>query len=634
MATPRRSARLRGNSSTPTTEITKPTPSKTPRLSSLTERDEPTATKSPSYPNLESAAGNSSKPSTPSSTAAVAELKSAMKTTPKTAGRPRPGHAEMHPSKVQQSTKKLSNSALRSGSRVSFGLDGAQDDMHNTPTRSKGGLSSQVASPKLDYPFDAEDSQLSADARKLMEKVREEAARIKAQMILGKNEQDRKDGEAEKLLGGRKIAQAKGKANRFSQAHMAEFKKMDSIEGHASSYRCQPGRVPTPVKSLKRSNSKACLDEPGGSTPKSKRMPNREDGNSANHTTKRPKKTETDDTSTRRPVSRDGPSTMDSRSNNTKPKHRLPAATRTPTRPARFTSASVKNPKTTSIPSLTRSPSGKHIAAPQTPKTEFNPKMKSSIPTIGNLKSILRRHQPLFSDDPMKIAAGTHIASPQFEFNKNLLRASDTPSGKPGFTTPSVRKHVDFTSSTKSNNEHVDTSPSPSKNPAPASVSYPSLPALYPSLSSPSSPAEARKKATPKSAMKSATKNLSAPSVRRVPNSETSPGPKAIPSVPHGITNKKRRRDQVNDQDDTENKTPAAAATPDGRDRKRVKGNPPPVPAKVATPSPIKMRPLSNVTPRRGTPSRTPGSARQRDRGKGVLSMSRLNMLSKPKERR
>lgn len=519
---------------------------------------------------------------------------------------------------------------------MSMGLDGAQDGMYETPTRSKEGLSSQLASPNVASPFASEESHLSADARKLMEKVREDAARIKAQMILGKNEQDRKDGEAESLLGGRKIAQARGKAGRFSQAHMAEFKKMDSIAGHASSYRAQPGRVQTPVKSLKRTNSKACLDESEKRTPKSTGTPNRDGANSAAHTTKRPKKTENDDASTFRPVSRDAP-IEDGRNNNNnaKPKPRIPTAMKTPTRAPRFRSASVKNPKITSVPSPMRSPSAKPTAAPQTPKTEFNPKLKSGIPTLGNLKSILRRHQPLFSNDPMKIAAGTHVASPQFEFNKNLLRAPGTPSAKPGFTTPSTRKHVDFTSSTKSPNDHVDISPSPSKVSAPASVAYPSLPSLYPALSTPSSPAEAKEKEPPKSAVKPTIKKLPVTSIRRVQDSDVSPGPKAIPSipsVPHGITNKKRRRDQDDEKDDAENKTPAETATPDGRDRKRVKANPPVPPTKAATPSPIKMRPLANVTPRRGTPSRTPGSTRQKNRG--VLSMSRLNMLSKPKERR
>lgn len=556
--------------------------------------------------------------------------------TPKTSGRLQLAHAEMHPSKVQQSTKKLSDSTPKSGLRKSMGLDGAQDI---TPSRSKGEISSQpIASPNVDFPFASEDSQLSSDARKLMDRVREDAARIKAQMVLGKNEQDKKDGEAENLLGGRKIAQAKGKAGRFSQAHMAEFKKMDSIAGHPSSYRTQPGRIQTPVKSLKRTNSKACLDEPEKRTPKSTDTPKRDGGNSAVHTTKRARKSESDDASACRPPSRNpGGEECNTSNNDAKPKRRLPVATKTPTRAARFKSASVKNSKTTStIPSPTRSPSAKHTAAPQTPKTEFNPKMKSGIPTLGNLKSILRRHQPLFSTDPVKIAAGTHIASPNFDFNKNLLHGAEA--SNQSYTTPSVKKHVDFTSSTKSPNDHADASPSPSKGSAPANVAYPSLPALYPSLSSPSVPAETEEKEPPKSTTKRAIKKPATPTIRRVQGSDPSPGPKAvpnIPAVPHGIANKKRRRDQVNDEDDTENKTPAEISTPDGRDHKRVKANPA-VPTQAATPSPIKMRPLANVTPRRGTPSRapgrTPGSTRQKN--KGILSMSRLNMLSQPKERR
>lgn len=521
-----------------------------------------------------------------------------------------------------------------------MGLDGAQDNVEDTPSRTKGEIPSQMAFPNVDFTFASEESQLSSDARKLMDKVREDAARIKAQMVLGKNEQDRKDGEAESLLGGRKIAQAKGKAGRFSQAHMAEFKKMDSIAGHPSAYRTQPGRVQTPAKSLKRTSSTACLNEPEKRTPKSTGTPNREGGNSAAQPTKRAKKAESDDTSTCRPVSRGVSKEENSSTNNdAKPKRRLTTATKTPSRAARFRSASVKNPKTTSIPSPTRSPS-KQTIVPQTPKTEFNPKMKSGIPTLGNLKSILRRHQPQFSDDPVKIAAGTHVASPHFEFNKNLLRGAED--SKHGYTTPSAKKHVDFTSSTKSPIDHADASPSPSKASAPTKVSYPSLPDLYASLTSPPAATQTTEKKPPMSATKPTLKPTlrkpGTPTIRRVQDSDGSPGPKAIssiPAVPHGITNKKRRRDQVNDEDDAENKTPAEASTPNDRDRKRVKANPP-APATAATPSPIKMRPLANVTPRRGTPTRTPGRTpgSTRQKSKGVLSMSRLNMLSKPKERR
>jgi hypothetical protein len=99
-----------------------------------------------------------------------------------------------------------------------------------------------------------------------MENVRDEAARIKAQMLAEREEQDRKDDDAEQLFGGasatgRKIAKPTGKAGRFSDIHMAEFKKMDSIANHASSFRAQPSFAQPTSQSLKRSGSRAGLDE-------------------------------------------------------------------------------------------------------------------------------------------------------------------------------------------------------------------------------------------------------------------------------------------------------------------------------------------------------------------------------------
>lgn len=108
---------------------------------------------------------------------------------------------------------------------------------------------------------DETDTQLSGDAQRLMEELREQAAKIKADMV-AQRETERANGEA----GDRKIARPKGKSGRFSAAHMAEFKKMDSIEGHASAWRAQAGRV-QPVSSLKRSPSKANLESTPPASP-------------------------------------------------------------------------------------------------------------------------------------------------------------------------------------------------------------------------------------------------------------------------------------------------------------------------------------------------------------------------------
>ena len=61
---------------------------------------------------------------------------------------------------------------------------------------------------------------------------------------------------------GRKIAKPRGRAGRFSDVHLAQFKKMDSIASHPSALRAkQPGFAQPTTQSLKRSGSKAGLDE-------------------------------------------------------------------------------------------------------------------------------------------------------------------------------------------------------------------------------------------------------------------------------------------------------------------------------------------------------------------------------------
>jgi hypothetical protein len=170
----------------------------------------------------------------------------------------------MHPSKAHQSTTKQPDSGLVLGfnpvKRDSTGKPIKENAATNTPSKVISSPPSKLDSPsKFDFRFSTDDSKLSDEARKLMESVREDVARIKAQMVLDKGEQQRKDQDA---VEGRKIAQPKGKAGRFSDAHMSEFKKMDSIAGHASAFRAQPGRFQPLDKSLKRKSSKACLDEP------------------------------------------------------------------------------------------------------------------------------------------------------------------------------------------------------------------------------------------------------------------------------------------------------------------------------------------------------------------------------------
>lgn len=179
---------------------------------------------------------------------------------------PKIDRGEMHPGLVHHSTAKAPDSGLKLGfvdipAQPPHSLASAQ----NTPSKARSGAPVKLSSTTFDFKFGS-DSQLSTEAQKLMDNVREEASRIKAQMREERKSQLEKDGEAEAEFGGanasgRKIAKPKGKAGRFSDVHMAQFKKMDSIANHPSAYRSRPGFAQPTAQSLKRSPSKAGLDE-------------------------------------------------------------------------------------------------------------------------------------------------------------------------------------------------------------------------------------------------------------------------------------------------------------------------------------------------------------------------------------
>lgn len=227
-------------------------------LSSLVERDEtPDVAESQSIDNVLA---------TPASSASIkSQLQklSGLKT-PKT--EPRPDHGEMHPELVHQTTTKAPDSGLKLGfvdvpAHPHHSVESAQ----NTPSKVRSSTPANLSSTSFDFKFGAE-SQLSSEAQKLMDNVREEAARIKAQMQAEKEAQEKKDDEAEAAYSGtnaagRKIAKPKGKAGRFSDIHMAQFKKMDSISNHPSAFRAKPSFAQPTSQSLKRSGSRAGLDE-------------------------------------------------------------------------------------------------------------------------------------------------------------------------------------------------------------------------------------------------------------------------------------------------------------------------------------------------------------------------------------
>ncbi|KAI4120695.1 MAG: hypothetical protein LQ347_007049, partial [Umbilicaria vellea] len=415
------------------------------KLSSLLERDE-----TPSagvQMNMDTIVSSPVAPTNAAMTQHTFHTTSPAVRTPQTASRIYPNLEEMHPSKVQQSTAKKPDSCLRNGfagPKLNTPLPtkvAAITASHDTPTKSKGSLPSHMSSPGFDFKFLRPDSDLSVEAQKIMDSVREEAARIKAQMIAERDAQARKDGETENWYGagGRKIAKPKGKAGRYSDVHMEDFKKMDSIAGHVSTWktRLQPNKTGT----LKRSKSKAGLDEPEKQPPKArfmKAMPGSFPGDRLENDApgKRVKQNYQDDTSAARPVSRDSqPDPISKQTTSFLPRSKsgLPTAVTTPTKSSLARTTSVKSFKSSMIPSLSRSPSTKTLGSPAVPKTEGSNKYLSSLAKLGsmsNMKSILHRPPPKFSDDPIKVAAGTHLpASPgKINLDKELPNLPGTPS--------------------------------------------------------------------------------------------------------------------------------------------------------------------------------------------------------------
>lgn len=555
----------------------------------------------------------------------------------------------MHPSKVHQSTAKLGrlesqfcfHGAETLGSKPEPKSSSAAI-VQSTPTKSKGSLPNHMSSPRFDFSLAPPESHLSVETQKIMDNVREEAAKIKAQMQAERDKQEQKDEEAScQVYGvtGRQIAKPRGKAGRYSQVHLQEFKKMDSIAGHASTWKnkCQAS-----ADSLKRSKSKVRLN--AGETEDGKSIRSNEtDGDRLENVapSKRARKNYSDDASAARPLSMDATSEKGSAQSipaKAWTQSGLPSAATTPTKASLARSASVKQMKT-SIPSLRRSNSTKSIAYPTTPKTEGSNKYLGSLTRFGSMKSILHRHQPKFSNDATKVAAGTHLPAPEgtLKLDKELPSLPQPLAQSDILRTPTVGKRVDFTPNTKSRYDLAAVSPSPSK--IPGLQLQQSDPVDYPILAPPpnitTQTSQAARPAAPGDFTFRTNKILDfesiphlakTPTIRQVrPSGITTPVTafESLPSIPHGMPNKKRRRADSDDED-IENIAPTDTTDQheEGPRAKRMKS------------SPKKDSLIGN----KGKSSKTSGSAIPklggREKKKPVLSLSRLHMLARPKDRR
>ena len=263
----RTSARLRNQSSTTPKRVSlsHDAPTRTPRtvptkLHSLEESDEmPGAFPRSASPSTMTM----SYPTLPTNLARPASRQTPTKGTPI-----KPSEEEMHPQLHHQTTAKARDEARHLGfSNMAPHTEPPKQKsrigtLQGTPSKTRD-LETDTKSSSYQFTFRRESSLgLSPEAKQLMFEKREEAARIREQMVA--------DGDVpqsiDEVLKARKLAKPKG---RFSQAHLLEQEKMDSIANHASAWRANPDRFkpvteskPAGPRSLKRSPSKAKLDEP------------------------------------------------------------------------------------------------------------------------------------------------------------------------------------------------------------------------------------------------------------------------------------------------------------------------------------------------------------------------------------
>ncbi|KAL8294369.1 hypothetical protein RB600_000358 [Gaeumannomyces tritici] len=205
--------------------------------------------------------------------------------TPATSSPVKPPMSEMHPGKFHNTMappssalhlgfadiKKPSDKDFRSSPTPALAGRTAAPAPFATPSAKSAVPPSspftfRVASPTGDRTVAT--SGLSARAQQMMDEIREDAMRIKADLVARREQESLEEAENN----GRKIAKAKGKAGRFSSVHMAEFKKMDSIENHPAALRAQQqqqaaatvaAKFATPLsRGVKRTQSKANLADP------------------------------------------------------------------------------------------------------------------------------------------------------------------------------------------------------------------------------------------------------------------------------------------------------------------------------------------------------------------------------------
>ena len=604
--------------------------------------------------------------------------------TPKTVPPPQPARHEMHPSKAHRSTTEEPDSALRLGfadmkddkgnaaakaladtpSKIIAEAPSAAEDLNakgpsiDTPSKSATELKStsfgtpskstaELKTANFEFKWARQENDLSSEAQRIMDSVREEAARIKTKMQAQRDEQLRRDLEASLTspTTGRRISTPR--RGRFSDAHRAEFSKMDSIANHVSLLRDRANATGETPKisigqTLKRTKSRAELDE----HPVASDSPANPRAGKRIRTSIReevPVAAEAHKVSPPKTTARGIPSTLHTPS-------KLPAAASTPTKASIARATSMRSIRTASkLPVMLRSRTTKALASSPisslAPKSEGSNKYFAALARAPSMKSILHRPQPKYSSDPVKIAAGTHLpmdkvdeqpAYPQlggkspvkrveFDLGEDSKDEPESPSRIPvgvhiHHTPSKLGGTVSYPQLSPTKAEHTsDVSPS-----AAADFTFRS-PQPIKFRSAPTTPARVHKSGLPVSPSRPL--GLAASARRPVPAAAKKTIRHVRPSgvstpltpfsglagIPHGMPNKKRRRA---DDEDEENEDPTVGGG------KRVKMSSSPKRASLAakdakTLDAVERRRKGSVSPKK----------------KPFLSMSRLNALARPKSR-
>ncbi|KAL2168845.1 hypothetical protein VTG60DRAFT_6815 [Thermothelomyces hinnuleus] len=684
--------------------------SETPTLSSVAEHvehDEKPADAAP-----ESVPENAPDAAKPAASSPAREPK-----TPSSSSPIKPPLSEMHPSKVRPTMAPPS-----SGLRLGFtDIKPTTDRDDNLPAVAQT-TPSRVTMPSSPFTFRVtrgtlnNDLGLGPEAQRMMVEVREQAEKHKEELRAQLEAEKRE----EEMVAGRKIAQAKGKVGRFSAAHMAQFKKMDSIENHPSAFRAQPGRV-TPLKAgVKRSQSKANLDEPETSqsmvpTPAAAAA-------TASTATKRTRSTAAEepvvpskrarqnideDTSSKRPTAGEGSSIPVPKSAGPgipRPKGSL-AALMTPTKSSLARSTSIKTPGQAS---LAKSPSKATLSGiPRSATTKNLPTVRMVAEKDSETAEIKSPKSPFDRVKAMLRGAKAGASKPRSALPLPSALASKTPApARPQkelptapLTTPGrkLTKRVAFTPDTR-RAALTQNSPSPIKPGAlqgkgqpRGEVTYPSLDGVmaevaeadvsYPDLSAqrplPAPPAETSESASAEPSLPSeftfrsdhtisfgstttsfgsspgqASVRIVRPSImptEKMPGSFPTVGPSSgvnkeneaprsvFLALPHGMSTKKRHRVST---DEEEAEQEAAERAVKKRKREQVpEGDALLAPRLVAaanananaSASASAKRTLAS--PRKlPLPGQAPGTPSHMKK-KGI-SLSRLNMLARPKMRK